>query len=128
MPNKPIGNKKSNSKNPADWQKFEFARVTLDDKAKAAFKKAYAENAAEMLGELGSYAVAGYKFSLAWDDNGQCFIASMTCREPSDPNFNYVLSSRSSDAFEALALNIYKTRNYCADGVWTDGTEESNWG
>lgn len=128
MPRSKAGNAKSNSTNPNDWQKFEFAKVNLDDKAKAEFRKKFQADAGSYIQGLAEYAQGGYKFSFSWDMNGKCFIASMTCKEPSDPNYNYVLTSRSPDLYEALALNVFKTREYCADEVWTDGTEEGDWG
>lgn len=127
MPSKG-GNAKSNSKNREDWVKYDFASVQLDAAQKKDFKARWAAKPTEFLDHLGSYAQNGYKFSCSWDGANNCFIASMTCNEAGDPNFHFVLTSRSPDFWEALALNIYKTRECCDKEIWSDGSQEMGWG
>lgn len=129
MPQK-SGNRKSNSKNPADWQKFDFVEIRLTDADKADFKAKYAKDAQLFFGELDGLSKNGYKVSLSYDTSNNCVIASLTCREASDPNFNFVLTARAGDTWEALALVLYKHLFMCDDGDW--GADEhgssSQWG
>lgn len=124
------GNRKSQSKNPNDWQKFEFVEIRLAETEKADFKAKYLKDPNHFLSELDGLAKNGYKLSLSYDANGNSIIASLTCREPGDPNFNYVLTARSSDTWEALCLVLYKHMYMCDDGDWQGDTREggTSWG
>jgi len=127
---KNTGNSRSNSKNQQDWQKFDFVEIRLDEKEKAAFKKMYADKAQELLGVVPELLSSGYKLSLTWDENNKTYIASITCKAPLDPNFNYIMTSRAGDPWEAVALGIYKHQFMCDDGDWGGDTKQNSqtWG
>lgn len=124
------GNKKSHSKNPADWNKFEFVDLKLSKEDVADFKERYEKDATHFLSEVDGMAKNGYKLSLAYDTGNNCIIASFTCREPNDPNFNYVLTARAGDVWEATALVVYKHMYMCDDGDWGGDTQpdRNSWG
>lgn len=123
-------NRKANSRNPADWQKFEFVEIQVGKDEQAEFKARYAKEPAHFLDELSGLVRSGYKFSATYDDTNNCVIASLSCREPSDPNFNYVLSARAGDIWEASALVMYKHLYLCDDGDWGGDTrtDARSWG
>ncbi len=124
------GNSKSNSKNSADWQKFDFVEIRLDDKEKADFKKRYAADGQAILAPLDGLLHEGYKLSISYDDNNKCLIASLTCKYSLSPNFNYVMTSRASDMWEAMALAAYKHFSCCDNGDWGAETRinSNTWG
>ena len=122
------GNAKSNSRNPSDWQNFEFVALTLDEAQKDQFREWYKEQGQRALDELPSMVTGGYKASVGWDEGSQCFIASLTCKEPTDPNYGYVLSSRSTDLWEAMALNVFKTVEICEEYEWPRTPQVRNFG
>lgn len=124
------GNRKSNSKDSADWQKYEFVNLNLTEAEKEDFKKQYATESDKFLRGIDELLQAGYKLSVTWDKDNKCAIASLTCREPQDPNFNYVLTARSGDMWEAQSLVMYKHLYVCDDGDWGGDTQQdrNSWG
>lgn len=62
----------------------------------------------------------GYKMSVSWDETHQCFIGSMTCKDETSANFNQCMTSRDSQWYSALLMNIYKTEVLCDNGLWSD--------
>lgn len=124
------GNSKSQSRNSNDWGKFDFVEINLSEEDKADFKKLYAEHPSNLLNSLDEMTKNGYKVSLTYDTSNNCVIASLTCKEPLDANFNYILSARSSDTYEALALVLYKHYYLSDDGDWGAETRTNarSWG
>jgi len=62
----------------------------------------------------------GYKMSVSWDDQHQCFIGSMTCKDGGHGNHNMCMTSRDNQWYSALLMNVYKTDVLCEDGLWAD--------
>jgi hypothetical protein len=129
MPRK-TGNSKSNSKQPADWQKFDFVEIRLTEEDKADFKAKYQKDAQIFFSETDTLLKSGYKFSVSYDTGNNAVIASLTCKEALDPNFNYVMTARAGEYWEALALVMYKHMFMCDDGDWAAETRanDSQWG
>lgn len=119
----PQGNKRSNSKNSKDWQTFEFVEIRLSEQDKSNFKSIYEKEPNTLLGEADLLCKNGYKLSVAYDTQNSCVIASLTCREPKDPNFNYVLSARAADYWEATALVLFKHVHLSDNGDWGGDTK-----
>ncbi len=124
------GNRKSNSKDPADWQKFEFVEIPLNEEEKADFKTKYAKDANFTLGLLHETLTNGYKLSTSWDEGNSCVIASLTCKAPLDVNFNFVLTARAGDVWESVALVLYKHHVLADDNDWGAETRTTSrqWG
>jgi len=122
------GNEKSNSRNPADWNDITFINMPLNEAQQKDFKSRREEMHGCVPEFLLTFGQAGYKFSITFDENNSCFIASVTCKRALDPNFGYCLTSRSDDAIEALALCAYKTYFCCPECDWIKDTQSRNWG
>lgn len=124
------GNRKSNSKDPQDWQKYDFVEVTLSEEEKVAFKAHYAKDPQSLLGLVEETARGGYKLSLTYDQANECMIATLTCKEPSAVNFGYVMTSRAGDTWESIALAMYKHHYACDDEDWGAETRTNgrSWG
>lgn len=122
------GSPKSNSRNSQDWANFSFVAFTLVEAQKDQFREWYKEQGSRSLDELSSMVTGGYKLTVSWDEQSSCFIASLTCKEPTDPNYGYVLSSRSTDIWEAMALNVFKTVEIFEEYEWPKTAEERTFG
>lgn len=128
MPIKSTGNHKSNSKNPKDWQQYEFVNMSLNEAQKDQFHAWYKDAGSHAYDELDALLPAGYKVSLSHDENNSCVIATLTCKEPTDPNYGYCLTSRGPDMWTALALCVFKTTELCTDYEWPKDKRQSNFG
>lgn len=124
------GNRKSQSRNSQDWQKFDFVEIRLDDHQKADFKAKYAKDANQFLGLLTETLSGDYKLSITYSEENKVFLASLTCRNAVDANYNYVMTSRAGDPWEAIALAMFKHHFVCDDNDWGGDTrlDDRNWG
>lgn len=127
-PKKPVGNHKSNSKNPSDWTKYEFINWNLSDAQKEQFNAWYKSQGAEVFAEVESLLASGYKVSMAYDESNKCHLATLTCKEPTDPNYAYCLSSRGPDMWTALAICAFKTFELCTDCDWPKEQQARDFG
>lgn len=127
---KTTGNAKSNSKNSKDWQQFDFVEVRLNEEEKTDFKKRYSSEADKLLGMVDEIVKNGYKISSSYDTTNNCIIVALTCKEPNSPNFNYVMTSRAGEVWEATALAMYKHYFCCDDEDWGSETRinDRQWG
>jgi len=121
---KSSGNRRSNSKNSADWQQYEFVALPLTEDEKKAFKHQYEQTPNLRLDKLDELLKNGYKVSLNYDTSNNCIQVALTCKEPNSPNFNYVMSSRSPDVWQAISLALYKHYDLCDDEDWGAETRE----
>jgi hypothetical protein len=112
------------------WQdnNVEFVNIRLNNKQKETFKSWFADNERELPNLLAVFLAAGYKMSLKYDADHECYIASATCFDDSMENHNKCLTSRSQDWLEAMALNLYKTDVLSEDGIWESSSTGSDWG
>jgi len=124
--NKP--NAKANSKNPNDWSNFEFISLRLSDSQRDQFNVWYKSDISGFITELTAMITGNYKLTCTYDGTSACFISSLTCKEETDPNYGYVLTSRSPDLMEAIALNVFKTVEICTELDWPKDTQRNNWG
>lgn len=123
-------NSKTSSKNPRDWQQYDFVNITLTESDKAKFAEWQGKQGSKVYDQLDGLIQSGYKLSSSYDEANKCNIVSLTCREIGDVNYGYVLSSRAGNIWDALALTLYKHYEMCDDGDWAvDQRKTSNsWG
>lgn len=124
MPAKKQQQQQNNNNN---W-KVDFVNINLSKAEKTQFKAWYAENQSELPRLLSVFIAAGYKTSIKWDNENECFIATATCIDESLENSGKALSSRSDDWVEALALNLFKTDVISDKGVWEASGKGNSWG
>jgi len=116
------------SKPASNWGTIEFVNITLTSEQAKSFKtwfKAQAEMVVDLLGQI---MVNHYRVSCNWDDNNQCFIATLTGKQDSGVNESKALSARSDDWYEALALVSYKHLVIFEGKAWTGEGTKNNWG
>jgi hypothetical protein len=110
-----------------EFKKIEFVSIQLTADEKLAFKGWYETNLSESELLLETFIQSGYKTSIVWDTNKDCFIASSTCTNDKSKNYDKCLTSRSNNWLEALMLNLWKTDVLSKKGVW-EATTKDNWG
>lgn len=107
---------------------FKFCSVTLTADDKIAYDTWAEKHGNDLLSVLAQCTVEGWKTSLTWDGENECFIGSLTCRSEGHKNENVVVVSRSDDMLEALAITLYKiTELYRGKKLPTDKIK-NNWG
>ena len=122
------GSRKSNSRNPKDWSDYEFADIKLSDADKDHFKMLSEEETTELTDCVATLLEGEYKITFTGDKRNDCVICSVTSRDPTDVNFGYVLTSRSSNWYEALLLSAFKHLYLCDGGNWPKEKRVTNWG
>lgn len=58
--------------------------------------------------KLDELIVGGYKWSLSYDDNADCHMVVLTCKNTKGVNFGYALSGRGPSLQGALTVILYK--------------------
>lgn len=114
-------------KNKPKFEDFKFVQIRLYEADKDTFEKWRVTAGQDVDILLARLALDGYKMSVSWDDNNSCYIASHTCLNEKDENYCLILTSRSDDMFEAMALNAFKHFKMCHDCVWPM-SENASWG
>ena len=76
---------------------------------------------AELLGD-------GYKLSLTYDHNSNCYVASLTGHGEHAINPSLIMTSRSNDWQEAVMLNAYKHFVIFQGKTWETTETNPNWG
>jgi len=113
--------------NKPDWQ-VTFVQLKLNEETASAFTKWMERKEPEIALDVAAFMSNGHKTSITWDDDNKCWIVSSTCKEESNKNYNHCLSSRSSEWWEALCMNVFKNNVVCKDASWTDKQSNANWG
>jgi len=112
----------------SNYGDFKFCSVTLTADDKDNYEAWAEKNGQNLLEILANCSVEGWKTSVTWDSENECFIGSLTCRSEGHKNENVVVVSRSDNLLEALALTLYKiTDLYKGKKLPTDKLK-NNWG
>jgi hypothetical protein len=119
--------RKAKNTNGRDWQ-VQFSSLKLSKSDKKDFE-AWAKDIADDLfyqyyPDLLQQAI---KCSMSYDAGNDCFIFSMTCKDPKSPNHNVCMVSRSGSHEEAMLIGLYKHLVICNNGVWPVQGED-DWG
>jgi hypothetical protein len=120
-----MARKKSNQQN---FGGVKFAEVRLDKSDRKDFLAWVKEQQTHQVDALLELVTAQWKISFSFDSEHDTFICSMTQKDEDDVNYNICVTSRSSDAYEALFLNYYKLV-VVSKGKSFEGLErDSDWG
>lgn len=120
--------KQQQQQNNSNYRQIEFVNINLSKAEKTQFKSWFAEHQAEIPTLMTAFIAQGYKLSLKWDNENECFIATSTCTDEGMENSGKALSSRSDDWVEAIALNYFKTDILSEGGVWESSGRGNSWG
>jgi hypothetical protein len=107
---------------------IKFAAIKLETEGKDEFANWYKSTDNAKPEDIGELLVMGWKCSVTWDGNNDCFIASYTQRDEDDRNYNVCVTSRSDDITEALFLGVFKIAVMFADKKIPTEQVKDNWG
>jgi len=121
------------------WEYFEMAQRTrygttfvnlrLTTDQKPAFEHWAKENQADLFSYVVNMVADGYKISLNLDSNNDCVIVAVTGTDGNRVNRGRCMTSRSTDAIEALLMAVFKHIVLCDGGDWGEEEERSSdWG
>lgn len=123
-----MSRKNSSSDNgKPEWQ-VTFVQLKLTEETANGFTKWMERKEPEIALDVASFMSNGHKTTITWDNENKCWIVSSTCKEETSKNYNHCLSSRSSEWWEALCMNVYKNDIICKNGSWMDKQANTNWG
>lgn len=110
------------AKKPSDKLRFEdyrFCRVELTQREKDDLREDYLPHMTPLV-VLMDLALPGYKFTYSVSDDGHTHLASLTCRDASDPNAGLTITARAKDVSSAILVLGYKVLVLCGDRSWTE--------
>jgi len=113
--------------NKPEWQ-VTFVQLKLSEETASEFSKWMERKEPEIALDVASFMSNGHKTSITWDNENKCWIVSSTCKEETSKNYNHCLSSRSSEWWEALCMNVFKNDVICKKAAWVDKQSSTNWG
>ena len=102
---------------PFDAKWGGYIDLRLGDDQKAVFQDWFLAPNCNWWDLLCDALAKGLALSLKWDSENDCYTASLTGAGISNSNERYALTSRSSQANEALALCVYK-HDVLMGGTW----------
>lgn len=122
--------KHTNRRSPSQKNSFDvtFVDVRLSAQDKEQFTSYMLQEADELNLNLADFIADDHKFSVTWDDENKCFIASATCRDEGSINHNCCISSRSQEWYEAMQLTVFKATVLLGGKAWTDAKTDKSWG
>lgn len=122
------GSGKKKKKESLGWRDYVFVDLPLDQSEVEVFRVEYVEEEVELMRFVSGWAASGYKFSASSDPQGSGGLATLTCREPEDPNHGMILTARASSIEKAIKLLIYLDLVICADKTWKQAQTERGGG
>lgn len=107
---------------------YEFINLRIDSETKADFDKWARQHAEDYSVTLFDLLAAGWKHSLSYDADNQCFIASMTCNAEGNKYYRKVFTGRADVPDEAILLVLYKVSVVAPKTDLTAVKSLNNWG
>jgi len=107
---------------------FIFVDLRLSQSERGEFEIWASEHESELATLIEETVQNGYKLSVSYDLNNDCMIASCTCVDDVDGNYNACVTSRHEEALQALLMTFYKVYILLAGKSWRDNEVKSNWG
>lgn len=107
-----------------------FVRIPISEDSKIAFDLWYKNHVDEVDHLLSGVVFEGMKFSLTYDGDNSCFIATFTGTAYRGTAHLMTTSARAGSWLEATALLLFKHLEL-TDGFWNtyaDGKKSSSWG
>lgn len=96
-----------------------FLNLRISEEEKTAFERWFAGDGCPMWEMYEQAMIDGLKFSHAWDEDNQCYIASFTGTLIPGQQTRYATSARAGTYVESIALLCYK-HFVLADGDWSN--------
>jgi len=100
--------------NNGNWQGFVNCELTKAEKAEVKKTEITEAGLADWLANL---AAAGYKFTLSFDKQRDCYVATLTSWEEEGPNYGFSMSQRHSQFLTALRA-LWFAHEVKLEGNW----------
>lgn len=110
------------------YSEWRFVNLSLSRADEEGFVKWMKANVDTIIVELSGILADGYKHTISYDFDNECFISTLSGTKNTTQNVGCSLSSRSAEFIEALGLTVYKHRVMAENGNWADYARPSNWG
>lgn len=107
---------------------YKFIDRRLAVAEKGGFEEWEKANQDDLFTFVGEAVASDHKLSISFYSQGDCYIVSMTCNDERSPNWHCILTSRSNDLQEALALTLYKMFVLFDGKAWHSEDLRQNWG
>lgn len=91
-----------------DYRETKFASVRLSSDELAKFDTWYEKSFPDFWELLTVHLSAGWKLSVTWDKENDCFIASSTNHAEKSVNYRTCVTSRDNEWFGAVMMNVFK--------------------
>lgn len=105
-----------------------FVNYKLSTQDKANFVKWAARSIEAVQQDFTEALSKGCKCSLSENAEQGFYLASMTMRDEGSINYDYCITSRSPDWWEALIMNVFKAQQLGWDESWADQADSDDWG
>lgn len=105
-----------------------FVNFKLSVQDKEAFAKWSARNIEVVQAEFTQAMGRGCKMSISENAEQGFYLASMTMRDEGSINYDFCITSRSPDWWEALIMNIFKAQQLGWEESWADQADSDDWG
>lgn len=108
--------------------KFTFANQNIPASDKDKVKKWVSDNLPDYLEYFTNLCDSGYRLSVKYDLNNDCFVASATGFDCIKDNQNVILTARASNPVEATMILFYKHFVWFDADVWQVDDVMDTWG
>ena len=105
-----------------------FVNYRLTAEQKEHFAGWFAELSDDLDEILEAVLMADNRLGITYDVRGDCFIASLTCRDENSPNHAHCVTARYDSSHKAMACVVYKVTVCLADTKWSDAVSDSDYG
>jgi hypothetical protein len=123
-----MASKNTAKPNNRNWAETIFVNLKIQGKHKDGFNEFMSRKDAEISLDVAEFMSNGHKTSISFDVSNNVWIVSATCKEETSKNLNHCLTSRSSEWWEAMCMNVYKHNVICSKGAWSENAESNDWG
>lgn len=107
---------------------WNFIDLRLSKADEARFVEWFSKNEQNIPDLLHRVNTDAYKFSISYDFDNDCFIATLSGTRHASINKNSTISGRSAEWLEAIGLVLFKHMVMCEEKEWSDYTRPTNWG
>lgn len=105
-----------------------FVNFKLTGEAKVRFIAYVKQPTEEISADIVELMSHGMKFSFSENREGGFTMASVTCRDEGNINYDNCITSRSPDWWESLAMCVFKVHELGLEESWVDQAGDEDWG
>jgi hypothetical protein len=123
-----MSNGKKSPAKPFNYAEVEFVQHKLNAEEKVQFTSWGSGKNFDSDLEVSDFIQHGWKVSVSWDMNNDCYIVAATCKDEKSVNVNKCITSRSDQWFEALLMNVFKVTVLFKGQALSTAPKDDSWG